>query len=296
MIDTIRLNMLSVEGWKDPGPGWSFQRGEKLLQDAESSGPVETSYRVYKHEETGLRVGGSDVSPRWAEVSLPHLVYGSNGILLKERDCAAASAAVRDLVHECVRDPGWEGVSRLDLVGQFQGDLRQWNEALRRIPHRRVRRSGLEFFDSGMVWPGKNLHVRLYDKGLEQTGKRSSCVRLEFQARGKLIPACCSSEDGLSIDYEGAYGAYRRFCLGFNPKVVPIIGKLVDLFAWCNQCGFQHEGMTPTEMYLRGLSARHERRIRAQLLSSKLRYFRIDWDRLVPEMGDAPFIDFVEAA
>lgn len=296
MIDTIRLKLLSVDGWKDPGSGWSFQRGEKLMQDAESGGPVETSYRMFQHEESGFRIGGSDSAPRWAEVSLPRLVYGSNGILLKQEDCASASAAVRDLVHMCVQKPEFQGVSRLDLVGQFQGDLRQWNEGLRRVPHRRVRRSGLEFFDSGLVWPGKKLHVRLYDKGLEQTGKRSSCVRLEFQARDKLIPACCGPENGLSIDYEGAYAAYRRFCLGFNPKVVPVIGKLVDLLSWCNLCGFEHDGMTPTEMYLRALSDRQQRRLRAQLSAVELRYFEIDWNRLVPESGDAPFIDFAEAA
>lgn len=297
MIDTVRIGLLGLGGWQQaPSSSWTFSSGRKLVQEGIEGASVETSYRMFQHEASGLRVGGGEESPRWVEVSLPRLVYGSNGILLKESDCAVAAERVQELVSQCVSRPQFLELSRVDLVGQFSGDLRQWNEAFRRVPHQRIRRTGLEFFDSGLVWPGKHLHVRLYDKGLEQLGRRSNCVRLEFQTRGKLVPHSVLNADRLKIDYHKAYESFRKLCLGFSPKVVPIIGKIADLLAWCNACGFQNDGMTPTELYLRSLSHRQQRRLRAQLSLVELRHFRIDWDSLVPESAPPSFVDFEEAA
>jgi hypothetical protein len=294
MIDTIRVR-LEGRDWKEVPSGWKGSFSKKHICDMVSSeGNQDSTNAMFEHEESGLRVGGTLELPKWAEVSLPRLVYGTNGKLLREEDSKASMGALRDLVSTVVRDPVLLDASRLDLVGQFSGDLRQWNSALRRVPHKQVRRPGLEFFDSGLVWPGKYLHVRLYDKGLEQTRKPSSVVRLEFQTRSSLIPSSVCSA-GL-LDYAAAYQAYRKLCMGFAPRMVPKIQGLVDLLSWCEKCRFSNDGMTPTELYLAGLSLRHQRRIRAAVADAKLRYFRINWDELVPPSGNPPFVDFEEVA
>jgi hypothetical protein len=146
-----------------------------------------------------------------------------------------------------------------------------------------------------MVWPGKHLHARLYDKGLEQTGKPSNVVRLEFQTRSGMIPKGIL-KPGLRVDYAAAYRAYRTFCRGFAPRKVAKVSRVVELLAWCDLHRFQHDGMTPTELFLTGISPRQQRRIRQALSEIRLRYFNIDWEQLVPAKGSPRFVDYQDAA
>lgn len=293
MIDTLRVR-LEAKDWKEAPSGWkaSHNSGTNLLLDGTEE---QFSSTLYQHEETGLRIGGSAQCPRWAEISLPKLIHGSNGILLKESECDRSARLLRGLIEQSVNAPEYLEPARIDLVGQFAGDLREWNSALRRVPHNKVRRAGLEFFDSGLVWPGKYLHARLYDKGLEQSGKPSNVVRLEFQTRSGVIPQGVVSA-GLKINYGTGYKSYRRFCTGFAPRTVPKVTKVVELLAWCESCDFKFEGLTPAEVYFASFSIRQQRRLRRALAEVRLRYFKIDWEKLVPSSGAAPFVDFEEAA
>lgn len=294
MIDTLRVD-IEAHDWKGvPASGWRSveAKGAKLLLDGSRE---EFTSLLYQHEESGLRIGGSVQNPRWVEVSLPKLIHGSNGILLKESECERSTSLLRDLVEQCVVAPNYcVGASRIDLVGQFDGKLQEWNSALRRVPHEKVRRPGLEFFNSGLVWPGKYMHARLYDKGLEQTGKPSNVVRLEFQTRSGVIPKNVVGP-GARINYSAAYRAYSRFCRGFVPRRVPKITKIAELLAWCELCSFEYNGLTPTESYLAGLKPRQQRNIRQALSKIRLAYFNIDWDELVPASGSPRFVDY-EAA
>jgi hypothetical protein len=289
MIDTLRIR-LEGRDWKI-GASASWKASFSTRREIRENEQVESGGVLCEHEETGLRVGGP-LLPSWAECSLPKLLFGHNGKLLREEHCEAAMTRLRGLVGEVVKGAEFGEASRLDLTGQFAGELRDWNAGLRRVTHKQVRRTGLEFFDSGLVWPGKYLHARLYDKGLEQSGTPGHVVRLEFQTRAGLIPGGVVTAG--KIDYGAAYQAYRRFCKGFSPRSVPRIKKLVDLLVWCEQSGFSRDGMTPTELLLASMSVRHQRRVRASIAETQLQHFNIDWDRLVPPVGNPAFVDYEE--
>lgn len=288
MIDTVRFSVGPVEWSKEILPtGWVEDAASKMRTvcgDYEASGS-----RLCKHTSSGLRVGGSAEAAEWVEVSLPRLVYAHNGIVLRPEDLEKAYATLERLLTIAAPAARLNKLLRLDLVCQFQADVRDWIVMLRNSPHPRVRRKSKEWFDSGLTWPGQYVYVNLYDKSLEKFKRPGNVARLEFQLKGRAIA------DGLwtsaGFNFQACYNHYRTLCLGFEARSLPAPSNLVEFLAWLDRSNVLIEGLRPVDVYLghKGRSQRYN--LRKQIRRASYEVKCIDWQSLLPESSFPEWVD-----
>lgn len=282
MIDTVRFAFDGPVDWtKDvlDGP-W---REVATAQVRVVCGDIEeSSSRLFQHEPSGLRVGGGGAAATWCEVSLPRMIYGDNGIVLKPEDCAASWGRLKALVATAAPGSQFKRLTRIDLVHQFKADPREWIAMLRDIPHPKIRRKCKEWFDSGLTWPGSRVFINLYDKLLEKTGRlQGDIARLEFQIRGRDIPAgLWSAADG--FNFSACYQAYRELCLGFVPRPLPAPTGLTQFLSWLDSSAVTIGGVRPLEVWLASKSRRSRYRIKAAVRRSVCPEKRIRFAELLP--------------
>jgi hypothetical protein len=229
---------------------------------------------------SGLRIGGDHAAPAWLEVSLPRVVHPSNGYLLRPEQTPAAVAAVRDMLATVAPGATLGDPTRLDLVAHLPIYPPDAIDSFRDLPHPKVRRRSREFFGSGLEWPGDGVHVRLYDKSLEQNGVRGDVTRLEFQLRRrKYLPSCW---DGVNFDSLGLHHCYRRLALAFEPRRLVRPRGVSELLAWLTLEGVVVNGQRPLDAYLAGRSERQRRRILRAIQAAQVRYVALELDAMLP--------------
>lgn len=284
MIDTIRA-VFGPCDWKSDffRPGlWKWVdmdrtevEGEDLLLD---------SSRRSVQEYRGFRVGGSREAATWAEVSLPRLIWNENGMVIHDQEILnEAWAEFLGLLGQvCDYRKEELSLSRVDLVWQFKGDCGEWAFLFSGVRHARVRRPQVRY-SRGLVWPGDEVHIRMYDKRLERDKMAGDHLRLEFQLRGDRVPALMCGDQ---LDFALAYQTYRQLCLGFSGVAsVADIGNQAEFLAWLDQSEVAVEGRRPLEVYLGTVSERHARRIRKAVAQANLRKRSVALEDLLPVSG-----------
>lgn len=288
MIDTIRLKLESVPFKGLELPGW--EKHEKISPGF-CGEPVESSW--YIHKETGLRVGGSSLTSSWMEVSLPRLFYGSNGYLLRAEHMNPALFSAFDLASEVLVDyikP--EKLTRYDLCHHFVGEAKDYVCSLRGLKHKRVRRVAVEWFESGLEWPGTNVFIRLYDKNEEMNNSPGEIQRLEFQLRKTALRNIWSLEKGLSP--EKCFKQYRDLAGEFASRSVPRIGSVNDFLCWLRTEKVRVNGIDPVERFLASKSRASRYRIEKDLNSVRLDFFDAKFTSQLPlSIEDLQYIDCI---
>lgn len=288
MIDTIKFKM-DPSAFKRPSNfEWKVSEGSHISEiDGQSVGWVK-----YQHSDSGLRVFGHDGFVENFEVSLPRLIYGSNGILLRGQDMNIAYRAALNLVSDVVENPCPLEVSRYDLVHHFHGLACDYIASLRGLKHKKVRKRCCEWFDSGLEWPGKDVHIRLYDKRLELEKVPGLVQRLEFQLRGRALNQIWSFDKG--FDVNACYSHYRALSGQFSSRSVPKIGSTNELLSFLIQNDVKVRGICPVERFLSGKSRATRYRISKDLNSVRLDYFDANFMAfLPPDYDDLTFLDCV---
>ena len=292
MIDTVKfLFDCPVKMPSSSSDVWKRKRGVNL---PEEGNPV--PWFTLQHNESDLRIFGHGDYAESVEVSLPKLLYGTNGKLLRAGDIDSALNQCLDITATVVEEPSFDRLSRLDLVHHFEGYLFESIESLRGLKHRRIRRKGVEFFDTGLEWPGKELRVRLYDKQAEQGFGPGMIQRLEFQMRGKALPThLWSSSEG--FDVEGCYSHYKALCGGFSYRSVPRLSSVADLLVFLKINDCKLGGVDPVSLYMNSKSKRTRYRLEAQMRGVKLEYFEANFISKLPELvTDLDYLDCLRAA
>lgn len=294
MIDTVRFmldNPLRVV--KTPKK-WKKQAGVSLPDEGN---PV--NWFVFQQDKSDLRIGGQEGYASWLEVSLPKLLYGSNGKLLRASEVATAYDCLLDTAGSIVENPSFSKMTRVDLAHHFQGYAWEMIPSLRGLTHRRVRRKGVEFFGSSLEWPGKDIRIRLYDKRLEVEKQHGNLMRLEFQVRGKALDGC---RDGIwtpdkGFDVQGCYRAYKGLCGGFDYRPVPRLSSVVDLLVCLRENKVLVGGMDPVELFLNSKSQRTRYRYESDMKLVKLDYFEANFSAFLPDdLSDLVYHDCLKAA
>lgn len=286
MIDTVRFSLENVPFKGLELPGWEKYVGIRLGDDGESLESVQ-----YKHKETALRIGGQGNLSSWLEVSLPRLFYGSNGILLRPSDIDSATIAAFDLAsHVLVDYVRPEKLTRYDLVHHFLGNAKDYVASLRGLRHQRVRKVAVEWFESGLEWPGTNVYIRLYDKLAEMEKRAGEVQRLEFQLRKKALRAVWDLRKG--FDSEKLYQQYRDLCGGFSTRKVPRLGSVSELLCWLRQEKVQINGIDPVERFLASRKKTQRYVLEKELNTVRLGFFDANFMACLPDRLDQlEFID-----
>jgi hypothetical protein len=287
MIDTVKLKLYGVP-FRPATAGWEKENGTKTNADGDTN-----TWIKYQHRESGLRLYGPDGRATSMEVSLPRLLNGCNGILLRPDQVNEAYVKALDVSSnvlegfDCV---DLEKLTRLDLVHHFEGWAFDFVCALRGLKHKGVRNKQVEWFESGLEWPGRNLYIRLYDKKLELSGRPGRVQRLEAQLRGKKLPDVWSSSGGFNVEL--CYEQYRTICRGFSSRVIPNLGTLAELLHWLKSKEVTVDGICPVERFLSCKSERQRRRLRKALNDVSLQFFEACFiDHLPEKIHDLNFID-----
>lgn len=287
MIDTIRFRLESVPFKNLKCSEW--EKHEKISSGFDGN-PTESVW--YIHKETGLRVGGSFYSSSWLEVSLPRLYYGSNGYLLRPKDINPALSAAFDLAGSVVEVIKPEKLTRYDLCHHFLGDAKDYVCSLRGLKHKRVRRVAVEWFESGLEWPGTNVFIRLYDKNEEMNKSPGEIQRLEFQIRKSMLRNIWSLEEGLNP--EKCFKQYRELCSEFATRSVPRIGSVSDFLCWLKAERVMINGIDPVERFLASKSRASRYRIEKDLNTVRLEFFDAKFSSQLPDnLEDLQFVDCI---
>lgn len=259
MIDTIKIKLGHDTSWPSLVKDSEINLDEWKCSEIKYAGRSDSGvliYRitkVYQHLKSGCRLTArDDGSLVNVEVSLPKLIYPSNGTLIRTQEqLNAATSQLLALISEIAPDRRvwFTAVKRADLVWQFVGDIHSFVNAYSLLKHdaieaypnvwlpsnnqpeRHKRRDGEDISApnryvgaTGLSWRGSHLIVNIYDK-LAELGLRrysqadgSSVVRVEFRMIGgpTQMSILCSP---LQVSFSACYEKFRTLCEGF---VAPI--------------------------------------------------------------------------
>ena len=277
MIDTVRFTIQSCPFPELVPAGW--QRSRKRYEDDDSEDWREKT--IFQHTRTDLRIGGSDGYASFIEVSLPKLVYPTNGFLLRAHEVNMAYLAALDLVFEVLDFCVIEKLTRYDLVHHFRGLASDFIASLYGLKHRAVRNKCVAFFDTGIEWPGSQTRIRLYDKRAEQEKAIGLIQRLEFQLRKKALRQVWSAEQG--FDCESLYQHYKDLCGGFARRRVPRMGSLAEVLCWLKENNVVVNGIDPVERVLSSKGRSSRWRLQKAINGVHLDYFEANFLNWLPE-------------
>jgi hypothetical protein len=293
MIDTCRFRLYPSVFCPVFPVGWSVKTGTKVEEGRA------VAYTQCQHDESALRVYGYDGAVSTIEVSLPRLYHGCNGHLLRPHEVNIAYQAALKLASEVVERVLCEKLLRLDLVHHFKGRAHDYVASLRGLKHKRVRNRQVEFFESGLEWPGKDLRIRLYDKKEELCSMPGDVQRLETQLRnemlhGKNIPTLWSAA---GFDLANCYQVYRDVCSGFASRKVPVLGTVDDLLHWLKLNKVTVAGICPVERFLSYKSRASRYRLEKALNDVSLTFVEANFLAALPaSISDLTFLDCLPEA
>jgi hypothetical protein len=281
-FDTVRWD-LAVHPWGVNVPaGWAERTGTSSTIESGKDQRL-NHYKMLQHEQSGLRVGGDAYSARWLEVSLPRLLHGSNGYLLRPDQIPEAITRVQALLAQVAPNASLVELTRADLVVNLFVDRVASIAALRGVRHPRVRGYPKEYFETGLDWVGTRVVVRFYDKGAEMNSAPSDYMRLEFQLRAKALAKAPCLWDGKTLIAENARTHYRELALGFEPKPVANPSSLLHFLALLHREQVQVLGQSAVEVYLAtGKNEKYRRRVRAQIQGIEVPDFILYLPELLP--------------
>jgi hypothetical protein len=213
MIDTVRFS----QTWKlrpDIPQTWKSTTHTYDHVD-ETQTQVARRRWLLTHESTGLRAVGSGNTIEYVECSLPRLLHGTNGMLLRDQLEIDLALQKLDLLLDEIGDPldNTRSFSRVDLVWQFRGDPGLLINAHRNCRHKNIRADPLCSERGSLTWAGSQVRIRFYDKLRQMTKKPGDVIRVEVQLRGSLL------RERFGSDFDECYKVYRQVLLGFCLKL-----------------------------------------------------------------------------
>jgi hypothetical protein len=326
MIDTVRfktsvaVDQKSVERLINGEiPEWKF-----LFMEVNTNGRsvIDPRRHGFTHSPTALRIRTDSLFVQWIEVSMPRLLGGSNGTLI--RTPADLREAVKNLLHLvrliCPRiEEHHLEVTRLDLTLNLQLDPRAILPLHRHARHPRIHRETEEYYNDGpphdrgsapyllnqlntVRLNGVFTCISFYDKVSEQAAKRhqhppgsSRSTRVEIQLRGRQRIAKLfglDEKDPLTldrVDFSQCYRRYREIMLEFDPvgdvpEFKANIPHLLAVLELHPSTWSSLGGMEPLEWYRMAnqVNDRQFRKMRRDVRDAKLSLVQFRWADHLP--------------
>ena len=243
-----------------------------------------------------MRVFFDEDKVRSVEVSLPRIMRGHNGTLIKSQlETDEAWQGLLALLCEVSTGDKFEAVfQRVDLCFHFKGDIRDFFLAYQNFVYPRIKKLPTRWYEThGLSWKGRHLCCRIYDKVREQTRKLGNIVRVEFQLEGKRLgEEYFGNQARLTyLDFDESVKVFRRLLHQFTPKEIPRVSKLAELFAVAEIEGWRGGDASALDLHLRESNARYARIFRREVARTVLSKLNIDFRTLMPEGKPLVFID-----
>lgn len=313
VVDTVHFDAPHEVRSEYVGPepklphGWEFS-SHRTRVAGDDDHYRESETRIYKHVETGLKAVGQDFKIRRVEASLPRVLHGSNGKLIKsdlelEDALCRALRILREIAiptnyddedsisHGDLDDLGSPDekfrFKRVDLAWQFRGNPVDFITAHFHLRHKRVRKATGHYDGQSLYWPGTGLFVRMYDKELKENQRRGDVIRVEVQIRGiRRLRKWFGFEDHLTdLSFDECYRIYRSILCEFSPSPLPEVGGLVELLAVGERNGWKHNGVGIFDLWAREKNPNYARQVKTKMARINLQHFEINWPELLPEQG-----------
>lgn len=287
MIDTVKFKQrlfvqASAQEFADPDV-WRSEHKQIDTTDRDGR-PVQRRRWVLAHKPTGFRASGTDDVLGTFEVSLPRVLFGHNGRLLKSQaEINDALYMVYDLMDQIgERSDEPPEFKRVDLVWQFQGDPNLFITAHQHARHRRIRRDVVKYEKGSLTWIGSGRSVCMYDKCLEMLKVPGEIMRVEVRLRDNVLAKLFGQRAVRSLNFDTCYELYRNTLLGFCPSSVPKVSAISEFLALAEREGWKSDGVSAFEIYTQRLSKKQRRRIQKQMAQTRSSVFNFDWADLLP--------------
>lgn len=297
MVDTVRADYCGR--WRDNTPdGWTVIESRRTVTGIDGAS-LQKHGRMMTHAETGLRIGGDPEFAWWFEASLPRILLGNNGLMIRTQ--AQLDEAISKTIQqaEAVSEPILHGenprCTRLDLVGQFLIEPADMIAAHKETNHPRIRGQKSHYEGESLHFVGKERHCRIYDKVKEAQGEPGHVTRVEWQLRGNALRHDLNRDliAMRNLTIEDCYAAFRRLCAEFQPASLPVVSNLYDILSVAIREGTMLSGVPLFDYWARGKHHKTVRRVQRELAKRRQEIFAIDWNRLLPEsFAHFPIVDY----
>ena len=241
-----------------------------------------------QHKPTGLVVQGYENVVELTTASLPTILFGHNGRLIRSPEQFAEAQRKLKAILDGVttaRTPRCEYV-RVDLVLHFRCDIPKLIAAHRHCRHPLIRNETDEYGDRGLKLPGKNAAIMFYDKQEEMGQGRGDILRVEAQLHKPKLNELFGRDDQplYDLDFGTAYRVYRKLLCAFTPVEVPTALGLNALLAQCEAANCKMlNGLGAMENYRATVSHETFLTRRRQIKGMTLSAAGIDWSAMLPE-------------
>jgi len=289
MIDTVNIFSPSTLLKSGLPAHWRRSSQQNPVPDPDGISFISRGSSFFDDPKSGYHGFGEDGEIRYHRASLPRLLHGHNGKLIKNQaELDAAMEVLQMKAGEiCNASFANHHYTRVDLVLQFRGDTADFILAHRNARHPRIHR-GSSFYEArSMAFKGSEMRIALYDKVLEQSHVNGDVVRVEVQLKGRILKELLGGGDQvIKLDFATCYRAYRDILLGFVPSGISKVSGIAEFLAIGERDGWSSNGIPAFDLYTRGMCRRQVNRIRGDMASCRPEVFKIDWSQLLP--ADAP--------
>jgi hypothetical protein len=283
MIDTVTfwidrplIHSSSKNTW------WEY--GWNLLPNME-----EVRFRHFPSRPNSLR------SSFLVETSLPKLLFGNNARLLKSQsDLDAAMSKAKDAFQAFLPVVWQPRFTRVDLCWNYRCDPIKFLLAHESSNHPQIMGYTCSYRNkaqrTGITWKGSELLIRFYDKSRDAKAAGfffNKLIRVEVELHGQRLRTFFSANPKKSLtqlNLESCYRVFRRILKNFpQPRPIPILEGWHDL-----ALAAQQKGVPVFEILEKKLGEQTLRKLRNYIARRQIRYFKVDWDWMLPQQFPPP--------
>ncbi len=284
MIDTVKFQQPRSHRENVSRRNWVVQTVMRETVDPDGFEDERLAHQRGCHKTDGIKFFGNRDQIVLVEASLPRVLFGSNGKLLKSQSNINAALRKLDRMLGKIshRSENARAFKRVDLVWHVPGSCSEFILAHQNVAHPRVRKATCTYDKQSITWNGSALRLMLYDKSQKEIQKKGSFVRVEAQLRGHVLDEYLDKSFG-ELDFAVAYRFLRRLVLQLEPAVTPVVSGMVSLLANCSRLPAPSGQVHPVEAYLQGLTKRRRTTLRSEIRSHSYESRVVRWAELLPE-------------
>lgn len=302
MIDTViaRVNWPTIKNWDND---WFRDFYHKEIEVTWEDEPEKVDTRIYaNHKHLGIRAYAKNNRFYSVQFSLPRLIHGDNGELIRSQD--QIDKAHENLINamEGVADVtgGIIEYSRIDLALHFHCNPKSIIAAHRNCSYPNTKKPGLkEITESSAIWNYTGRTFAFYDKGKQKLAafggpeKETNILRVEVRlTKNPLCKLLGGGTPPTEINFSDCYNVYRSELLAFAPHLkFPVANTKEQALAILDKNCEKIGGLTPSQIFTQHMTPPTSRRWRRRIADAHAALLDFNWADRLPEDGPPPFID-----
>ena len=237
MIDTVQYRQPRYLRESASRRNWNIETVMREIIDSDGLEDEQLCMVRGVHKHTGIRFFGNRDQIINVQASLPRLLFGHNGKLLRSQaEIAAAFRKLNRTLDKISHPPeGPRVFKRIDLVWHVPGHCAEFIAAHQKVRHPRVRKATCVYDGESVTWRGSAFSLMIYDKSKKELGQPGEFVRVEVQLRQHMLDEFLGELE-TELDFIKCYRYFRRLVLQLEPAASFRTSSLASLLAACQPC------------------------------------------------------------